>query len=165
MANAPLNIKKEQKRIFFLTRQGLEKMKKDFNNLSSLKLAKVSGEAPKIIHSDDLDPEYLDFEDNITLLEAKLADLKYIIENSEIIKKPGKEKLNTVYLGAKILLDIDGQKDEFTILGSLEANPSLGIISDESPVGRALLGRRVGEEVVISSPIKIVYKIKKIEYS
>ena len=50
------------------------------------------------------------------------------------------------------------------IVGTLEANPSLGKISNESPVGKALLGRRVGDEVIISSPIKTVYKIKGIKY-
>jgi len=46
----------------------------------------------------------------------------------------------------------------------LEANPSQGKISNESPVGKNLLGRKAGEEVVISSPIKVIYKIKKIKY-
>jgi transcription elongation factor GreA len=64
-----------------------------------------------------------------------------------------------------VFLDIDGETDEFRIVGSVEANPSLGLISNESPVGKALLGRRVGEEVIISSPIKTRYKIKKIRYS
>jgi transcription elongation factor GreA len=50
------------------------------------------------------------------------------------------------------------------IVGTLEANPSEGRISIESPVGKALLGKKVGDEVIITSPIKIVYKIKKIKY-
>jgi len=63
-----------------------------------------------------------------------------------------------------VVVAAKGGKDELTIVGTLEANPSLGKISNESPVGRALLGRRVGEEVVISSPAKVVYKIVKIGY-
>ena len=69
-------------------------------------------------------------------------------------------------LGAKVIVEIDHEaKDEFTIVGTLEANPALGNISNESPVGKALLGHKVGEEIIISSPIKTFYKIKKIKYS
>ena len=71
---------------------------------------------------------------------------------------------NIVNLGATVLVEVDGQNDEFMIVGSLEANPAIGKISNESPVGRMLLGHRVGDEVVVSSPIQTVYKIKKIKY-
>ena len=50
------------------------------------------------------------------------------------------------------------------VVGTLEANPEQGKISSESPVGKALLGRKIGEKVMISSPVKTIYKIKKIKY-
>ena len=59
---------------------------------------------------------------------------------------------------------MDGQKDEFVIVGTLEANPALGKISNESPVGKALLGHKIGDEVVVSSPMKTTYKIRNIKY-
>jgi transcription elongation factor GreA len=62
------------------------------------------------------------------------------------------------------VVEVDGQIDEFTILGTLEANPSIGKISNESPVGRALLSHKAGEEIIISSNIKTIYKIKEIRY-
>jgi len=67
-------------------------------------------------------------------------------------------------MGATILVEIEGQKDEFTIVGSLEANPMLGRISNASPVGRCLLGHKVGDEVKIQSAVVSVYKIMKIIY-
>ena len=67
-------------------------------------------------------------------------------------------------MGAKVKIDVDGQKDEFLLVGTLEANPALGKISNESPVGRALLGHKVGDEIVVPSPIKITYKVKNIKY-
>ena len=81
-----------------------------------------------------------------------------------IISLPPENKRNIVGLGSRVYLEIDGMKDCFEIVGSAEANPSVGRISNESPVGRALLGLKKGEEVIISSPIKTKYKIKKIEY-
>jgi transcription elongation factor GreA len=164
--NIPRNLlAKTPKRKFYLTKQGLGKIKKEMENLKVIKLSKISGETPHFFHSDDLDPEYLNFQDDLTSLETRLADLEYIIENSEIIKPPKKDKQNIIQIGAKVLVEINGQEDEITILGTLEANPYLGIISNESPVGQALLGHKEGEEVVISSPIKTTYKIKKIDYS
>lgn len=150
---------------FYLTKEGLEKIKKEYQILRSIKLSKTKGETPQFLHSDELNPEYFDFQDNMSLLETRIIDLKYIIENAELIKAPPKAKQNTIQLGAKVLVDVDGQKDEFIIVGTLESNPSLGMISNESPVGRAFLGHKVGENIVISSPIKTYYKIKKIRYS
>jgi transcription elongation factor GreA len=149
---------------FYLTKEGLDKIKKEYNTLKELKLAKVNGESPKVLHSEDLNSEYLLFQEDISFLDARIAELENIIRNSELIKPPSKEKRNVVNLGATVLVEVKGQEDEFTLVGSLEANPSVGKISDESPVGRAILGHKVGEIAIVSSPIQTTYKIKKIKY-
>jgi len=149
---------------FYLTKKGLEKIKKEYQDLKKLKLSKTNGEIPKIWHSEDLNSEYLSFQEDLSFLETRLAELEYILKNVALIKPPSKEKQNIIDLGARVLVEVDGQTDEFIIVGTLEANPAVGKISNESPVGRALLGHKVGEAVVISSPIQTVYKIKKIKY-
>jgi len=149
---------------FYLTKQGLEKIKKEHQGLKGLKFAKTKGEIPKIWHSEDINPEYLSFQEDLSFLETRIVELENILKNVELIKPPLKEKQNIINLGARVMVKVDGQTDEFEIVGSLEANPSLGKISNESPVGKALLGHRAGEEVIISSPIRTVYKIKKIKY-
>jgi len=153
---------KEKK--FYLTKQGLTRLKKEHQELKALKLAKTEGESPKILESENLNPEYLAFQEDLSFLETRSAELEYILKNAEIIKPPPKEKQNTVYLGANVSVEVDGQIDEFQIVGTLEANPSVGKISNESPIGRVLLDHRVGDEVIISSPIKMIFKIKKIKY-
>lgn len=154
-----------QEKRFYLTEKGLEKIKKEYDNLQALKLSKIKGESPKILHSEDLNPEYLSFREDLSFIEAKIADLENVLKNVELIKVPPKEKRNIVNLGATVTLEeTDGQINEFMVVGTLEANPNAGKISSESPVGRALLGKRVGEEIMITSPIKVVYKIKKIKY-
>lgn len=149
---------------FYLTKEGLEKTRREYEDLKNLKLSKTEGEVPKIWHSEDLNPEYLAFQEDLEFLESRLNDLEYILKNSEIIKAPSKEGKNSIGLGATVVVQVDGQPDEFTLVGTLEANPSLGRISNESPVGQQLLGHRVGDEVVVSSPIKTIYRIKKIKY-
>ena len=153
-----------ERKKFYLTTEGLEKIKKEYQDLKNLKLSKTKGEIPKIWQSEDLNPEYLSFQEDLSFLESRIAELEYILKNTELIKPPPKEKQNMVNLGATVLVEVDGQNDEFMIVGSLEANPAIGKISNESPVGRMLLGHRVGDEVVVSSPIQTVYKIKKIKY-
>ena len=153
---------KEKK--FYLTKQGLEKIKREYEELKNLKLTKTKGESPKIWHSEDINPEYLSFQEDLNFLESKTAELENILKNVELIKLPQKGKQNIINLGATVLVAIDSQNDEFEIVGSWEANPSIGKISNESPVGKALLGRQVGDEVVVSSPVKTTYKIKKIKY-
>lgn len=140
-------------------------MKKEFEDLKNLKLSKTNGEVPKIWHSEDLNPEYLAFQEDLEFLESRLNDLEHIIKNAELIKLPAREEQKNINLGATVMVQVNGQMDEFTLVGTLEANPSLGMISNESPVGKQLLGHRTGEEVIISSPIKTIYKIKKIKYA
>ena len=149
---------------FYLTKKGLEGFKKQYQFLKSLRAAKIKGEVPKIWESEDLNPEYLSFQEDLNFLETRLAELENILKNSEIIKPPSKEKANFIDLGATVTAEVEGDKDEFTIVGTLEANPVLGKISNETPVGQALLGHRIGDEVVVSSPIKTTYKIKRIIY-
>jgi transcription elongation factor GreA len=149
---------------FYLTKEGLVKIEKEYENLKELKLAKTTGESPKILHSEDLDQEYLNFQEDISFLDSKLAELEYILKNKEMIKPPAKDVREMIGLGSTVLVDVEGQKDEFTLVGSLEADPSLGKISNESPVGRALMGHKIGDAVVVSSPVKTTYKIKKIKY-
>jgi len=154
----------EQKK-FYLTKKGLEDLKKEYEILKSLRNAKIRGESPKIWESEDLNPEYLSFQEDLEFLETRLAELENILDNFSLIKKPPKDKLDRVDLGAAVTVQVHDAKDEFIIVGTLEANPALGKISDESPVGQALLGKRVGDEIIVSSPIKTIYKIKKIRYS
>ena len=146
---------------FYLTKEGLERIKKEYKALKELKFAKTKGESPKVLNSEDLNPEYLAFQEDVNFLESRIIELENIIKNAELIKIPRKEKQNVVDLGATIWVEVDGQTDEFTLVGSLEANPSIGKISNESPVGRALLGHKVGENVIVSSPIQTTYRIRK----
>lgn len=153
----------EQK--FYLTKPGLERIQKECDKLLEFKRLKTRGEVPSIWHSEDVNPEYLAFQEDMILLETKLAEYENILKNVELIILPGKEKRNIVSLGAKVTVKVDdGQTDEFEIVGTLEANPSLGKISNESPVGRAFLGRQIGEKIEVSSPTKTIYKIMKINY-
>jgi len=150
---------------FYVTKEGLEKLRKEYKTLIEIRDLKAKDNLPEFLHSDELNPEYAAFQEDLTFLNQRIIDLEAIFKNYELIKIPSKEKQNVVDLGATVTLeDKSGQINEFTIVGTLESNPSLGKISNESPVGKVLLGHKVNDEVVITSPIRVVYKIKKIKY-
>lgn len=150
---------------FYLTKVKLDELQKEYGQLLEFEKKTTEGhDSPKIFESEDINPEFISFQEDIGFLRSRIDELKNIIEHHELIKNPPKEKQNFVDVGAKVRIEIDGQKDEFTIVGTLEANPALGMISNESPVGRALMGHKIGDEVTISSPVKTIYKIKNIKY-
>lgn len=152
--------------IYHLTKQGLAKLEKEYKDLLRLKVEKTTGDdVPAILHSEEANPEYLSLQEDLMLLESRVGELEKVLHNAEIIELPEKTKRDQIQLGATILVEVDdGKIDEFQIIGTLEADPFLGKISDESPVGRALLGKKIGERVIISSPRKTIYTVKEITY-
>jgi transcription elongation factor GreA len=149
---------------YYLTKEGVKKIKKEYARLLKMRKLKSKGGAPSVLHSEELNTEFVAFREDIDLLESRIEELEYILKNFQLIKPPPKKERNRVHLGAHVTVEVEGEKDEFTIVGTLEANPSVGKISNESPVGRALMDHKVGDEVIIGSPIRVVYKIIKIKY-
>jgi len=151
----------------YLTKQGVQRIKEEYENLLKIRKAKLRKEDINLLHSDEFNAEFVAFHEDFDILEARIEELEHIIKNFEIIKMPAKKDRTAIKLGAQVLVEVDGQDDEFMIVGTLEANPSAGKISDESPVGKALIDRKVGDEVTINSPahIETIFKIKKIKYN
>jgi len=153
----------EDKKVY-LTKEGLEKIKKEYQELQKIRESKTKEGVPSF-SSEEVNPEYLVFQEDLKFLEDRITEIKQTLKSAQLIKAPTKDKQNIINLGARVLVETNGgQSDEFEIVGSLEANPSLGKISDESPVGKALLGHKIGEKVIVQSAIKAAYKIRKIKY-
>lgn len=90
--------------------------------------------------------------------EARVAEIEHVLKNAETIKSP--KKKDTVELGNTVELKNKDGKKKFTVVGSVEANPLEGKISNESPIGQVLMGKKVGEEVEIETPAATTkYKI------
>jgi transcription elongation factor GreA len=149
---------------FYLTKEGIEKIKQEYKDILLLKQEKIHTETPIAFHSEELDTEFVAFKEDLELIEARSADLEYILKNAVLIEKPIEKGQDEVNLGANILVEVNGKEDEFVIVGTLEASPAEGKISNESPVGKAFLGKKVGDEVLINSPATVAFKIKRISY-
>lgn len=151
-------------KIFYLTKEKFEELKKEYQILLVAEVDKTKGEVPKIFESEDINPEYIDFQENLTSLRSRIEELQNIFRNYEIIRRPKRDKKNIIGLGAVVTVLAGEKKNEFTVVGTLEADPTLGRISNESPIGKVLLNHKVGDEVVVFLPTKSVYKILKINY-
>ena len=121
-------------------------------------------ETPSVLSSEELNTEFVSFREELDYLDVRLEELDCILKNYRLIALPAKKDRKKIYLGAEVIMAVNGSTSAFQIVGTLEANPSLGKISNESPVGKALFGHKAGDAVVIDSPNRVVYKIKKVGY-
>lgn len=93
--------------------------------------------------------------------EARVSEIEHILQNAELIK--ASRGAGIVRLGSRVSLQGSGKAKEFQVVGTVEADPLEGKISDESPIGRALLGKAVGDEVEIATPAETAtYKIASV---
>lgn len=148
---------------FYLTREGFEKIKKECEEIKRVKFIRDKKEFARVLYSGDTNLNYGSFYES-GLIEARLTKLNYILRNARLIETPPREKRNVVNMGATVFVEMDGQTYKFKIISPLEVNPSAGKISYESPVGKALLGHKIGDEVMVYSQPNTIYKIKKISY-
>lgn len=149
---------------YYLTKEGLERVKKEYENLKALQRNEIlSEEAPSMLEGDALNPDYSFYKENLEELEKRIEELDHVLKNYKTIRKPVKSEQNKVFLGAKVILKNGGSKEEeYKIVGTLEANPFAGRISNESPLGMSFIGKKVGESVSFNGSGS--YKIVKIQY-
>jgi transcription elongation factor GreA len=140
------------KKQFRLTRAGVDELQTELDAL----IAKRAGIADAIKtarEQGDLteNAEYQSARAEQDRNEARISELENIIQNAEIIKKPRGD--SKVQLGSTVKLKGGGGKaKEFQVVGTVEANPLSGKISDESPIGQAMIGKKVGDAVEIQTP-------------
>lgn len=148
----------------YLTPERLEELKADLNNLKTEKRIEIAKRLKKAKELGDLseNSEYQEAREEQSRVEKRIFDLEEMIKNAVLITKSGVK--GEVLIGSTIKAEKDGKEFNFTIVGANEARPEDGFISNESPLGMAFLGKKVGDEVIINAPIgKIKYKISAIK--
>jgi len=148
---------------FFLTKAGYGRFKQELEQIRKTIEEKIKEDVPSPLSS-ELSAEYTSFQEDMAQLRSRIQELEAVLNNCELIDYDPKSHCQIVRVGCKVAIDKDGQQEELIIVGSLEADPRQNRISNQSPIGRALLGKRAGDEVKIGARIAQVYKIKKITY-
>jgi transcription elongation factor GreA len=146
------NLEKPQ----YVSAEGLKKLQAELEDLRTSKRAEVA----ERIHAA---MEFGDYSENSELeqakndqafLEGRIMTLEQTIKNAQLIDEKSKHDL--VEVGSHVTVEADGRKEKYVIVGSAEASPAEGKISNESPVGRALMGHRAGETVRMSVPAGMI---------
>jgi len=148
---------------FILTREGLVQLKSEHEELVKIKRPVITARIQRAREFGDLseNSEYDAAKEEQSLLETRITQLEQILSKPQIIEPI--KKADFVIIGSTIVVEVDGQKEEFTIVGTVEADPSKKKISNESPVGATMLGAKVGEVVEVVTPIvRAKYKILEI---
>lgn len=151
------------KKQFRLTEQGVVELEAELKNA----IARRSGIAENIKSARELgdlseNAEYQSARQDQEKNETRISELQHILQNVQVIKAPKSD--GKVVIGSKVKLESqNGKTKEFQVVGTVEADPLNGKISDESPIGKALLDKKQGEAVEIKTPAETsVYKIVEI---
>jgi transcription elongation factor GreA len=138
-----------------MTKEGIERLEKELDHLRNVRRHEVADRIheAKELASAQNNSEYEEAKNEQAFVEGRIMTLENLLANATIIDEESAHHANRVQLGARVSVKTSEGKDvEYTIVGAAEARPTEGLISNESPVGRALLGKRVGDEVQISVP-------------
>ena len=140
-----------------LTKDGLAKLKQELDDLITVRRAEVAQrihDAKEMVGAQNT-PEYEDARNEQAFVEGRILTLENIIQNAVIIEEAHDHQ--RVGLGSTVaVLNHKGEREQYTIVGSAEADPKAGRISNESPVGLALLGKSVGAEVQVNAPAGVL---------
>jgi len=149
----------------YLTRQGYEKLQEELEYLRTIKRQEVARRLHEAMEGGELieDAEYEAAKNEQAFVEGRIQELEILLANARIVEESGRRE--TVQVGAKVTIQEDeAEPESFTIVGPAEANPRLGRISHESPLGRALMDHRASDKVRVEAPDGAFYvRILKVE--
>ena len=152
-----------------LTYEGLKKLEDELQDLKVVKRREIAQKIKEAREQGDVseNAEYDAAKDEQRDIEARIEEIEAILKNAEVVVEEEVD-LDKINIGCKVkILDIEYNEElEYKIVGSTEANSLKGKISNESPLGHALLGASVGDEVVVEAPAgEISYKVLSIQRS
>ena len=136
----------------YISKDGLEKLRAELDEMVSIKRPEVANRIHDAKEHGDLseNAEYEDAKNEQAFVEGRIQTLSALVKNAVVIEE--NHSATHVQIGSKVTLQSEDGKESFQIVGSAEAAPAEGKISNESPVGRALLGRKKGDEVTVTVP-------------
>ncbi|MEX1247669.1 MAG: transcription elongation factor GreA [Anaerolineales bacterium] len=142
----------------YLTKEGYKKLQDELDNLRNVRRKEIAERlreaAENSLGEFVEDPEFEAAKNEQSFVEGRIKELEMILANATLIEEHrGKKKGGAIEVGSKVTIQQGRRKpEEYLIVGAAEANPREGKISHESPLGRALLGKKEGDKVDIQAP-------------
>ena len=151
--------------VTYLTKSGLKKLEDELTELTTVRRAEVAARLHQAQEDGDLieNAEYEAAKNEQSFVEGRIVTLQSMLSTAAIIKK-GKND-GVAKMGSTVVVQENNSvKESFVIVGATESDPSEGLISNESPLGQALLGASAGDEVVVTAPAgDVTYHIMKVK--
>ena len=140
----------------FLTKEGFQKLQEELDHLRTAKRQEVAERLHEAMEGGELieNAEYEAAKNEQAFVEGRIQELDLLLATAQIIEENGKAKKNdAILVGSKVTIkEGNFEAETFTIVGAAESNPREGKISNESPIGKAILGRRLGDVVKVETP-------------
>jgi transcription elongation factor GreA len=151
----------------FLTREGYEKLQEELDRLRTQKRQEIAQRLHEAMEGGELieNAEYEAAKNEQAFVEGRIKELEILLATARVIDETVIDREN-IHVGSRVTIHEEGEPgpETFTIVGAAEANPALGKISNESPLGKALLGHKEGEKVQVDAPAgSFTVKIIKLE--
>jgi transcription elongation factor GreA len=143
-----------QDKVVYLTPEGKQRFTAELRELQTVRRHEVEEQIRRAKEfSDTVDnAEYDEAKQEQAFVEGRIQELERLLSSARLIEEPT-TKVDFVRMGAHIkVVDPEGEEETYYLVGSSEADPRKGLISNESPIGRALIGKRVGDEVTVVAP-------------
>ncbi len=150
----------------YLTKEGLEELKAEYEEISKKKRPEVVLRLAAARDQGDLseNAEYSAARDELSFIDGRIDELEELLRQVELIEEPKKGSKTVVSLGSTVTVHLGKKQEDFTVVGEWEADPGAKKISDQSPLGKALMGKAVGEKVEVEAPAgKILYTILSVK--
>lgn len=148
-----------------LTKEGIEKLKTELEHLIAVDRKEIIRKIKETREYGDLseNAEYDAAREQQSMIEGRIEELEALLKKARVIDEDPSNH-EKVVIGARIEVEVDGDKETYQLVSSAESDPASGHISIESPLGKALVGSKVGEKVEVAIPDggTVEYKIKKI---
>lgn len=146
----------------YLTKDGLGDLKKEYEELSKVKRPDILERVSQARSMGDLseNAEYVAAREELSFIDGRIDELEELIKQAVLIQDSHPKGNHVVKLGSTVTVNVRGKKEMFTVVGEWEADPKEKKISHESPLGKALLGKKIGEKVEVEAPAgKLAYTI------
>ena len=147
-----------------LSQEGYDKILKELEELKNIKRPKAVQRLSTARSMGDLseNSEYTAAKEDLGFMDSRIAEIEQIVQHAKIIKHHGGESI--IQIGNKVVVESGGAEEIYHIVGEFEADITAGKISESSPIGKALLGAKVGTTVSVDIPAgSVTYKVVKID--
>ena len=137
-----------------VTREGYERLQRELQDLKENKRPQIVAAVAEARSHGDLreNAAYDVARQDQAMIEKRISELEGMLRSAEIIDEADGPSTGVIGLGSKVTVDFDGDEERYTIVGAIEAKPSAGLISNESPIGRVLMGKRAGDRAEVETP-------------